>query len=91
MAAKSVGISLPPLFRGWTNQHLLLAAKDPYWQSLHSGPGAYQYTRELRLQARIVMHPIGAPAYDYTVWTSRVPHSWLQRHVVEVYFVAIQA
>ena len=91
MATTSVCSALPPLFRKWTKHDLILAAEDPDRQSIHPGQGAIHYTRELRLQARIVIHLPDVPLlHDYAVWTSKVPSSWLQGDIVEVYLVAVQ-
>ncbi len=92
MAATSLYSTLPPLFRIWTKHDLTLAAEDPDRQSILPGQGAIHYNREFRLQARIVIHLPDTPLlHDDAVWTSKVPPSWLQGDMVEVYLVASQA
>ncbi len=91
MAATSLRSTLPPLFRKWTKHDFILPAEDPDRQSILPGQGTIHYTRELRLQARMVIHLPDIPLlHDYAVWTSKVPPSWLQGEMVEVYLVAVQ-
>ena len=92
MAMATECATLPPLFRIWTKHELVLAAEDPDRQSLHPGHGAIHYTRELSVQARIVIYLPDVPIpHDYSAWISKVPSSWLQGDIVEVYLVAVQS
>ena len=85
-------VTLPPIFRLWTKREFVLAAEDPDRQSIHPGRSTIHYTREVRLQSRIVIHlPDVSIPYEYSAWISKVPSSWLQGDIVEVYLVAVQS
>ena len=89
MAAEHMQCALPPTFRVWTKQDLLLAIENPDRQSIHPGQGTVHYTRDLRSCARIVIHLPDVPLlHDYAFWISKIPASWLQGDILEVYLMA---
>ena len=92
MAMAAMCYTLPPLFRLWTKHELVLAAEVPDRHSIHPAHGTIHYTRSLRLQARIVIQlPDVFNSTEYAAWISKVPSSWLQGDIVEVYMIAVQS